>query len=495
MNIAFHTGKSAIIAQAQALNVYGNNIANVNTVGYQTLRPDFADCLYVTERRPEADWQTGHGTYIQKTDLMFEEAGLNETGRMLDLAVGGEGFFAVQDRYGDVNYTRDGAFSLTQDQETGDWYLVSGSGEYVMDYEYNRIVVPFEPAGKNVIIENMDWNAVIGQIGTFTSDAAQNARVRYTYSGEIGDEAPARNLEAAKTLTPSLEEAIIGARIRTDDGYFAVRDQYGQISYTRDEILSMQELDGKWYLGSSNGGFVLDYNNELIPVEFGESAATYDYFSINWDNIQPQVGVFTFNEGELSTDNNTRFNFAAAAEPNITKTSGAAALSDVVMSNNEAMFAVESENGIRYTHNVTFDVEFDENADLNGDGEADGGWYLSTIQGEYVLDNNNQRILVSEAVDSNNIDYSALRDAVGVFEFPNPYGLDAGGQNRYIMNGKSGEAVPAPNALKLQGNLTVSNVDLATQMVKLIETQRAYQISSRVVTTADELARIANNLR
>lgn len=495
MNIAFHTGKSAIIAQAQALNVYGNNIANINTVGYQTLRPDFADCLYVTERRPEADWQTGHGTYIQKTDLMFEEAHYNETGRMLDFAIGGEGFFAVQDRYGDVNYTRDGAFSMTQDQETGDWYLVSGNGEYVMDNEYNRIVVPFEPAGKNVITDRMDWNAAVQQIGAFTSDAAQNARVRYTYSGEIGDELPARNLDAAKELTPALEELAVGARISTDGGYFAVRDQYGQISYTRDEILSMQEFEGKWYLGSSNGGFVLDYNNEMIPVEFGESAVTYDYFSINWDDIQPQVGVFMFNEGELSTDNNTRFNIPAASDPAITKTAGATALSEVTFGNNEAMFAVESADGIRYTHNVTLDVAYDAAADLDGDGVEDGAWYLSTAQGEYVLDNNNQRIFISESVDSDSVDYSALRDAVGVFEFPNPYGLEAGCQNRYIMNGKSGEAVPVQDPIKLQGSLVVSNVDLATQMVKLIETQRAYQISSRVVTTADELQRIANNLR
>ena len=39
MNIAFHTGKTALIAQAQALSVYGNNLANINTYGYQTQRP------------------------------------------------------------------------------------------------------------------------------------------------------------------------------------------------------------------------------------------------------------------------------------------------------------------------------------------------------------------------------------------------------------------------------------------------------------------------
>ena len=55
MNISFHTGKSAMIAQAKALNIYGNNIANVNTVGYQTIRPSFADCIYDVMREPQPD--------------------------------------------------------------------------------------------------------------------------------------------------------------------------------------------------------------------------------------------------------------------------------------------------------------------------------------------------------------------------------------------------------------------------------------------------------
>lgn len=241
MNIAFHTGKTAMIAQAQALNVYGNNISNINTVGYQTMRPSFADCLYSTQRAPEEDWQTGHGAYIQKTDIMFSESSLYETGRMLDFALPNEGFFALRDRYGDVNYTRDGSFSMTQ-AETGEWYLVSGSGEYVMDYEMNRIVVPFN-----------------------------------------------------------------------EDGTTA--------------------------------------------------------------------------------------------------------------------------------------------------------------------------------------DYAALAGMIGVFEFENPYGIEAMGNNRYLATERSGEVTANENLDKLQGVLTTSNVELSEQMVKLIETQRGYQISSRVVTTSDEFTRIANNLR
>ena len=483
MNISFHTGKSAMIAQGKALDIYGNNIANVNTVGYQTLRPDFADCIYETERRPEADWQTGHGTYIQKTDLMFSESFFNETDRPQDMAIAGEGFFAVQDRWGNINYTRDGKFGLTQ--LDGTWYLVSSQGEYVLDYDKQRIEVPFEELSRNDILSRLNWNTVSGQIGTFTSNSVQTNRIRYTYSGEINNQTPARNENAAKTVTPSATDPARSAEIATADGYFAVRDKAGNITYTRDEQLSIQQFEGKWYLGSTNGDFVLDSRNQMIPVDFNGDDLNGDYFRVDWNEITAGVGVFTFAPGELSTDDKTRYNVTAAADRNIAKQTGNDMLSDINLGSNEGLFAVEGENGIRYVHDISFDIMQDDT----------GAWFLSTPQGEYVLDYNNQRIQVSEAQLTGNVDWPGVHDAVGVFVFPNPYGIDALGSNRYLETNRSGEAVADRDMTKLPYALIASNVNLADQMVKLIETQRAYQLSSRVVTTSDELARISNNLR
>ena len=84
---------------------------------------------------------------------------------------------------------------------------------------------------------------------------------------------------------------------------------------------------------------------------------------------------------------------------------------------------------------------------------------------------------------------------VGVFEFENVYGIEAAAANRYSATERSGEAIANRDTEKIQGALITSNVNLADMMVKLIETQRAYQISSRVVTTSDEFTRLANNLR
>lgn len=560
MNISFHTGKSAMIAQGKALDIYGNNIANVNTVGYQTLRPDFADCIYETERRPEADWQTGHGTYIQKTDLMFAESHFQETDRPQDMAIAGEGFFAVEDRWGNVNYTRDGKFGLTQ--LDGVWYLVSSQGEYVLDYDKQRIEVPFEDADKNTILAGLNWDDVRGQIGTFTVDGGRAMRIRYDYSGVTDPENPPRVEDANKQMTHSETDPPTEASM-TADGYYAVMDDNGTIRYTRDPQISIQSYNGKWVIGSVNGGYILgdnlqpvearfvpdpstvdtdkiqlnennetafmnaetgeiefkevnaqdygvvqdgnywylttadnefivDANNQRISVPFNNG----DYFGVDWDNAAEKIGVFAPPLETLSTADNTRYDTAAAADQGITKTAGATDR-DIILGNVDGFMAVESADGaIRYTRNAKLDIMQDDT----------GVWYLSTPQGEYVLDYNNQRIQVSEPQFNGNVDWAGVHELVGVFEFPNPYGIDALGSNRYLETDRSGEAV-ACRVLdeasgewvytmdKIPNALIASNVELSDQMVKLIETQRAYQLSSRVVTTSDELARISNNLR
>lgn len=487
MNISFHTGKSAMIAQGQAIDIYGNNIANVNTNGYQTLRPSFADCLYVKERSPEPDWQTGHGTYIQKTDLMFAESHFVETGRPQDLAINGEGWFAVQDRYGDVNYTRDGCFGMTQDPDSGDWYLISSSGEYVLDYDQERIVIPFEEVSKESVRAGINWNDISARIGTFTMDNVDAQRIRYDYTPTTDNEITAVSGAAANVENQTL----------TANGYFAVREKSGATHYTTDGRFAMIESGGKWYLGSGKSEFILDTENNPIELSFVDAEHIGDFNSVDWNAAAERVGVFTLaNPENLHTDDTTRYDGNATANANIGKTVNTDSYNNVTLNNADGFFAVEGENGIRYTRNTKFDV-------AQGD---DGAWYLATNQGEFVLDANNQQIQVAGADEYTNVpDWAEVKREVGVFRFPNPFGLEAGANNRYVQTQRSGEAVACrePDGdggwiytmEKLEGALITSNVDLTDMMVKLIEAQRSYQISSRVVTTSDEIARIANNLR
>ena len=84
--------------------------------------------------------------------------------------------------------------------------------------------------------------------------------------------------------------------------------------------------------------------------------------------------------------------------------------------------------------------------------------------------------------------------------FVNPSGLYALGRNLYRPTGASGEAVegnPGEEGFGTiaQGFLENSNVDVVTEMVQMIVAQRAYEINSKAIQTADEMLNIANNVK
>ncbi|MPN33920.1 Flagellar hook protein FlgE [bioreactor metagenome] len=83
----------------------------------------------------------------------------------------------------------------------------------------------------------------------------------------------------------------------------------------------------------------------------------------------------------------------------------------------------------------------------------------------------------------------------GVFTFINPAALTRDGNGRLSATGASGEAVADPNAKVISGALEGSNVDIARELTDLLSAQRGFELSAKVIQTADELENIANNLR
>lgn len=89
---------------------------------------------------------------------------------------------------------------------------------------------------------------------------------------------------------------------------------------------------------------------------------------------------------------------------------------------------------------------------------------------------------------------------IEIARFVNPAGLKAIGKNLFIETGASGEAQignPGDESFGtiMQRALEMSNVQVVEEMVDMITAQRAYEANSKTISTADELLRIANNLR
>ena len=89
--------------------------------------------------------------------------------------------------------------------------------------------------------------------------------------------------------------------------------------------------------------------------------------------------------------------------------------------------------------------------------------------------------------------------SLSISTYVNPAGLESIGKNLYISTAASGEAYDTQNdgtgGEILQGYLEYSNVQIVEEMVKLIQAQRAYEMNSKTIQTADDMLQMANNLR
>ena len=123
--------------------------------------------------------------------------------------------------------------------------------------------------------------------------------------------------------------------------------------------------------------------------------------------------------------------------------------------------------------------------------------YLVNADGMYVLDQQNQRIKLDYVRESNTLDIETVKPRLGVFSFTNPNGLTRTDGGSFIVSENSGQPQIANRGeyTLYQGTLEASNVELSQEMTNLIIAQRAYQFSSKVVTTSDEIEQLVNSLR
>jgi flagellar hook protein FlgE len=124
---SLQTGVSGLQQFQEDLQVIGNNIANVNTVGYKSSSMDFEDELGQNLAQGSNVMQIGEGVTTGAINSDFSQGTINTTGQTTNLAINGNGFFLVKDTSSGLTYaTRDGEFNLDSNG-----YLVSANGDRV----------------------------------------------------------------------------------------------------------------------------------------------------------------------------------------------------------------------------------------------------------------------------------------------------------------------------------------------------------------------------
>ena len=129
--MSFSTALSGLNAATADLNIKSNNIANVNTAGFKASRAEFGDVFAVSAFGTSSKTAIGSGVVLSNVAQQFNQGNLEFTDNSLDLAISGEGFFAMAptEDSGEITYTRAGAFGINKDG-----FVVNSDGSFLRTF-------------------------------------------------------------------------------------------------------------------------------------------------------------------------------------------------------------------------------------------------------------------------------------------------------------------------------------------------------------------------
>lgn len=485
------------------LDVIGNNIANVNTVGFKATRMLFSDIISQLGRGASSPQQgkggtnplqIGLGMQISGTDTLQTQGNFQSTGKITDLAIEGEGYFVLSDgsaRY----YSRDGSFDVASDgtivnPTTGmnvQGWLLGASGKIDTTQPITAITIPFSAtmAGQpsTAVTVRGNLNADMNGYGTVTQ------------SNRTGG---AGLLSGVYSGTSTLSYA---AKIATVNG-------------ATGEVTSIQvSTDGGTTYGPAiptAGGNPVGIGNGIslaIATNSNNAVGNTYSFAATPPTIESNVGVYdslgtlhTVKVTFKKTGQNAWSWLPSTSEAGVTVTPNVAtgftfgATGAYTGQQPAGTISLALTNGATTPASVNLDIS--NLTQLSGTGEAH-----ATADGASA--GSLTSFSIGQAGDVVGVYTNGLSKLIGqiaMAKFPNPGGLVRLGKNLFGVSANSGdvslgEAGSSGRGQISSGYLEMSNVDLALQFTNMIMAERGFQANSRVITASDEMLQDLVNLK
>jgi flagellar basal-body rod protein FlgG len=200
-----------MISQQKNIDTISNNIANANTAGFKKNRAEFTDLIYQNMKYAGTSTSTttisptgiqiGLGSKLASTAKIFEIGSLKETGNDLDIAITGEGFFAITLPDGSEAYTKNGSFKINGDGSitTSEGYLLSPQ----ITIPANVTDVNISEDGMVSVLEgNSRTPAQVGQIllSSFVNQAGLHAMGGTMFQESVASGAPIAGIAGTNGL-------------------------------------------------------------------------------------------------------------------------------------------------------------------------------------------------------------------------------------------------------------------------------------------------------
>jgi flagellar hook protein FlgE len=385
--MSFDIALSGIQAINQSLETTSNNIANAATYGFKSSRANFASVYAGT---------AANGVQIGSlTQTIGQNGSTQTTGRALDAAIDGRGFFVSRDPLGGLTYTRAGIFSTDTKG-----YLIDSNGKKVQGYG---------PANGGAL-------GIMGDIQVPTGQIPAVATTKVNFVGNLSsDWKPIAG-------TPNPSDSTTYNMVKQSVAYDSLGAQHTVSSYF---------------------------------VKTGDNTVDV-YYAVDSAGTPTKGATLTFdNQGALASGGTSTVAIPAT---------GGAAASSVAFD---------------YTGTTRFAGEATTTTNRS-DGYASGAFIGVELSKDGSL------------VAKYSNDQSQVVGTVAIATFANEGGLQAISDTSWTANAESGAALYSAPGVGLSGKLNTgalegSNVDITSELVGLMTSQRNYQANSKVLTTENQM--------
>lgn len=458
INSALRAGVSGLVANSSALAAISDNIANVNTVAYKRNQVNFANV--VTAQAVKGQYSAG-GVQAVTRQFVSQQGLIQASSSSTDLAISGDGFFVVADKgagltAGDSrSFTRQGSFSVD-----ADGFLVNDSRLYLQGWP---------------VLADGSFNTNPSDLSLMNSINVKNLGAAVAPTQNVAISA---NLNKGGVVSAG-EAAYNGATVASMADYAD-----DPLTGTRpDFVIEMNVVDSTGGSRKIAMAFLKDdaanpnrWHAEIYAIPAGDVSVA------GRPGQLAQGDVFFNQDGTIDLTNTTLFGAAGAAPTlSLNASTGADPRWDPSLGLAAQTINLDLDNITQYSATSTVNA-------INQDGAGVGNIVAIEV---------NEDGIVSAIYDNSQIRTVAK---VGIATFPNPDGLAQVSGNAYRPTLNAGEFTIKEAGVGGAGkispsSLEASTVDLSAEFTGLIQTQKAYSASSKIITTADQMLEELINIK
>jgi flagellar hook protein FlgE len=472
---SLYSGVNGLSIFGTAMQVIGDNISNVNTTGFKASRATFQDIMAQSINTARGGSQVGRGASMSDVAPIFQQGSFQSTSSPTDLAIAGNGFFVVKNSdTGNTYYTRAGQFRTDQygnlvnpaGMTVQGWKLDPDKSQIVGAPANIQISNTSSPVAtkKATVAVNLDSTTVGPSTSPLTWNGSavpadpnggmvQGTNYQYSTSLNVYD-----SLGNTHTVTVYFDKDSTAA-----DGVwnFLVamnpnEDQSGDTAATRGELMEGQiTFNAQGNIDSTSGITISEMR--LPDGSWAAPAGVADYMDTN--------GYLKFNAFFLPSTIQT-MNLDLGTQATVT-VDASGAVTGIGNWNTEAITSTQyaARSSTIFYDQDGFGPGFLETLSVDNDGKISGSY-------------SNGRVVPLAQLE--------------LARFNSPTDLSKSGGNLWQQTTASGAPITGPPNSNGLGSVTAnaleqSTVDIGTEFVNLITTQRAFQANSKLITTTDQM--------